>query len=79
MTHILVLSQMRGLAISESEDMESLMEEIRKRAYEIWEYHRDTGTHLICNQYGQLRERTTLDDWLEAEDEIIRSRRNDWR
>ena len=61
---------------SESEDMKEL---IRKRAYEIWEYHRDTGTHLICNESGQLRERTSLDDWLEAEDEVIRQCKQDWR
>ena len=61
---------------SESEDMKEL---IRKRAYEIWEYHRDTGTYLICNKYGELRERTSLDDWLEAEDEVIRKERNNWR
>jgi len=56
-----------------------MKELIRKRAYEIWEYHRDTGTYIICDEYGQLRERTSLDDWLEAEDEVIRQCKQDWR
>ena len=61
---------------SESELMKEL---IRKRAYEIWEYHRDTGTYIICNEHGQPRERTSLDDWLEAEDEVLKKERDNWR
>lgn len=50
---------------------------IRERAYEIYEYHRDTGTHLICDAKCNLRERTAEDNWLEAEDEILKGGRGE--
>ena len=42
---------------------------IRARAWEIYEYCRDTGLHLIFDR-GEIRERTPQDDWLEAEAQV---------
>ena len=50
---------------------------IRERAYEIYEYHRDTGTHLICDALYNIRERTAEDDWIEAENEILKGGRGE--
>jgi hypothetical protein len=47
----------------------TLEDKIRARAQEIYEYHRDTGLHLVFDR-GRLRERTAKDDWLEAELEV---------
>jgi hypothetical protein len=59
-------------------------ERIRKRAEEIYQYHKDTETYLILDR-DILRGRTAQDDWLEAEAEILaeigkeKTRPNDWR
>jgi hypothetical protein len=55
------------------------LKKIKKRAHEIWEYRMDP----MMNQYlifdkGILRERTSQDDWLEAEREITSSMENPW-
>ena len=47
------------------------LEIIRMRAYEKYEYRRDTGPHLIFDN-GRLREVTPQDDWIEAEREHLR-------
>lgn len=48
-----------------------LTEKIRQRAYEIWEVRQATGQFLIFEK-GETREITALDDWCEAECEILK-------
>lgn len=56
----------------------SISEMIRQKAQEIWEIRQETGQHLIFDK-GELREINAQDDWLEAEDAIIRELRKEWR
>lgn len=44
----------------------TLEERIREQAYHVWQYHRSSDTYVVY-ECGRLRERTALDDWLEAE------------
>jgi len=51
--------------------MTDLEQKIKARAYEIYEYRRDTGDNLILDEKtGELRELTAEDDYYEAEREI---------
>jgi len=56
---------------------QSLEDRIRARAYEKYEGREATGQYLIFEK-GELREITKQDDWLEAENEIIREAKKDW-
>jgi len=48
-----------------------LEEEIRKKAYEIWEYRMYCGMLYTLDHLHNLRDITAEDDWLEAEKEIL--------
>lgn len=49
---------------------EQLRHRIEKRAYGIWEYRQRNGLVFISDVWGNLREITAEDDWLEAEADI---------
>ncbi len=62
-----------------------IQERIKRRAYEIYEYCREEKLYLIQDRLGDIRERTELDNWIEAEKEIltkikqIKEMVNEWR
>ena len=47
-----------------------LEQKIRELAYEKWEYRQNNDVLYILDK-GELREITEIDDWLEAENEIL--------
>ena len=49
----------------------SIEEEIRKLAYEKWEYRRDNELLYTTDEAGNLREINQLDDWTESENEVL--------
>ena len=49
-------------------------QEIRERAYFIWEFRQENDEQYIVGKEGNLREITAQDDWLQAEEEIIGDR-----
>uniref|UniRef100_A0A6M3IVQ8 DUF2934 domain-containing protein n=1 Tax=viral metagenome TaxID=1070528 RepID=A0A6M3IVQ8_9ZZZZ len=50
---------------------DKIIEKIRKRAHEIWEYRQEFQINVIVNKFGQYQNLTAQDDWLEAEREIL--------
>ena len=56
---------------------QSLEDRIRELAHEKWKSRMAAEQHLIFEK-GELREITEQDDWLEAEDEIIREAKKTW-
>lgn len=56
---------------------QNLKERIEVLAYEKWEARMETGQYVIFEK-GELREITAEDDYLEAEDEIIRGEKKKW-
>lgn len=50
---------------------EEIIERIRKRAHEIWEYRQEFQIFLIVTKFGQYQNLTAQDDWLEAEKEVM--------
>ena len=53
-----------------AERTEDIEQQIKERAYFIWEYRRDNGMFLTMDRLGNLREINQLDDYFEALDEI---------
>ncbi len=50
-----------------------IQEQIRRRAYELWQYRTEYQLNIILTKYGEYRDLTAQDDWLEAEEEILKS------
>lgn len=55
--------------------MENNDQQIRERAYEIWEFRQGCGMLFTLDRLGNIREINEQDDWLEAEDEIRHAER----
>ena len=53
------------------ERTEDIRKQIELRAYFIWEYRMANELFLTSDRLGNLREQTSQDDFLEAEQEII--------
>ena len=51
----------------------NIQEQIRRRAYEIWQYRTEYQLNIIITKYGEYQNLTAQDDWLQAEDEILQS------
>ena len=50
-----------------------LKEKIQRRAYEIYEYHKDNELLYIFDR-GEIRLRTSDDDWFDAQSEVLSER-----
>lgn len=59
--------------------MDCIKDRIAKLAHEKYLYRLENQMFLTTDRLGNLREITAQDDWLEAEDKIIRELREDWR
>jgi len=57
---------------------QSLEDRIRQLAYEKWEYRRDNQIFFIIDNDGKEIPITEKDDYLQAEDEIIREEKKNW-
>lgn len=57
---------------------QNLKERIEVLAYEKWQYRQEIGQYIIIDKEGNEREITAQDDYLEAEDEIIRKEKRKW-
>ena len=53
-----------------------LEQQIRERAYEIWEFRQENNMRLTLDRLGNLREVTAEENWLEAEREILYEAKN---
>jgi len=49
---------------------ESVYNQIREKAYEIWQYRQDNSLYYIIDKLGNLQEITPEDDWLLAEQQV---------
>jgi len=50
---------------------DEIIEKIRRRAHEIWEYRQEFQINVVVNKYGRYQNLTAQDDWLESEKEIL--------
>jgi len=57
---------------------QSLEDRIRARAYEIYQCRMETGQFVTIGEEGYEVLISELDDYLQAEDEIIRKEKKDW-
>ena len=49
----------------------TIEQQIRNRAYEIWQYRMEFDDTIMVDKHGYERELTAQDDWLLAEKEIM--------
>jgi len=52
-----------------------LLNRIRQRAFEIWQYRQEYNVYIIVTKYGVYQNISAQDDWLEAEAEILAQER----
>lgn len=58
---------------------DAIIELIRVRAYEKWAYRKKHQLFITTDRLGNPREITPEDDWLEAENQVIKEIEKDWR
>lgn len=59
--------------------MKCIRDRIAKLAHEKYLYREKNQMFFTTDELGNLREITAQDDWLEAEDMIIRKLKKEWR
>lgn len=50
---------------------ENIKQQVRERAYEIYQYRQEFGMIFMVDKLGLVKEINAEDDWLQAETEVL--------